>query len=426
MKLNTIALFLLLTLPAVADKVELELTLDRPDGIYAAGDTARITIRHSAGTVSADWTGAIGLTQDLSASLEQIDWDLAENPKVIEASIDEPGQLNVTAIIRQAGEKQPVAGKSIGMLFSPEEIQLSTVEPDDFDAFWSDQVAAWRKKVGQPQLTPLESGAAGIELYDIQIPITGEVPVSGLLTYPAGAEAKSLPAVLSVHGAGAFRANRRIALELAADGFLTIDINPHGLPNDQPGEYYKNIRSEELHLYRARGLESRDTFYFQTMFLRVISALDTLADHPLWNGEVLLIRGSSQGGAQALAGAALHDQVTAVAVNVPAMCDLAGPDLGRRAGWPNPQHLTRARDFNPSLVNETIRYYDMGLFARRITIPVFATAGMIDNACPAYGIQAMANNLQGPVKLYRYPAMGHEAPTEILHNIRAFLKEHAE
>lgn len=419
-----LALALFLTAVAPLSRAEIVMELDRADGVYAQGETASVTIRHTFDTTPENWTATIEVRKNHSEMMGQQTWNLAAEPQPLALSLDEPGQLIVTAAVHVEGQRRPVHSKSIGMLFEPERIELSTEEPGDFDAFWADQLEWMRARVGEQALTPMDSEQPGIELFDLQIAIDEEKPVSGLLAYPKEAAKGTLPAVLSVHGAGTYRANRRIARELASVGFLTLDINPHGLPNDKPGAYYNEVRQNELRLYRGRGIDSRETFYFRTMFLRVAAALDYLAAHPLWNGEVLLIRGSSQGGAQAIAGAALDPCVTGLAVNVPAMCDLSARAVGRRPGWPNPPLFVRANELDPEAVAQTVRYYDMGIFARRIEAPALVIAGLIDTACPAAGIQAMVNNLQGPVTFHRYPDMGHDAPRKVVDAIEAFLIEH--
>src|SRR5690606_27496946 len=110
----------------------------------------------------------------------------------------------------------------------------------------------------------------------------------------------------------------------------------HGLPNGLPNEFYQDKNSGELSGYRQQGVESRETWYFRTMYLRVVSALDYLCSLPEWNGHDLALWGSSQGGGQALAGAGLDPRVTVVAASVPALCDLTGKPSLRKPGWPQP------------------------------------------------------------------------------------------
>src|SRR5690606_35372943 len=183
---------------------------------------------------------------------------------------------------------------------------------------------------------PLDAPAdAGIEAFDVSVPAeeTGP-PASGYLALPKNAAPKSLPAVLWVHGAGVRGASLPAALGGARDGFLSMDINAHGLPNGKPEDFYKGIAAGDLKTYRTDGNASRETVYFRGMFVRLQRALDFLASRPVWNGKTLALIGHSQGGYQALAAGGLDPQVTFIGVGVPSGCDHSGMKADRISGWP--------------------------------------------------------------------------------------------
>lgn len=159
------------------------------------------------------------------------------------------------------------------------------------------------------------------------------------------------------------------------------------------------------------------------MYLRVVTALDFLTERDEWNGDDLVLRGSSQGGAQVFAGAALDSRVTVIAASVPAMCDLSGALVGRRGGWPRPMPANLQNAEEVERIFNTFRYYDSGLFAKRIGADAIVSLGLIDATCPADGIQATINNLRGEVvPLYR-PRMSHAIPEEITVAFDEFIRE---
>ena len=59
-------------------------------------------------------------------------------------------------------------------------------------------------------------------------------------------------------------------------GALAFDLNAHGMLNGQPQEYYDKLEEGELNHYREQGVESRDTYYFKGMYLRLMRTLDFL------------------------------------------------------------------------------------------------------------------------------------------------------
>jgi cephalosporin-C deacetylase len=140
------------------------------------------------------------------------------------------------------------------------------------------------------------------------------------------------------------------------------------------------------------------------MFLRVVRALDFLTSQPEWDGRTLIVYGTSQGGAQSLAGAALDDRVSFFVAGVPAMCDHTGRLAGRDPGWPKFFRTDAAP--NPA-VQEAVRYFDMMNFASRIKAPGFLTVGFVDTTCPPATVYAAYNQLGGKKHIFNDIAAGH-------------------
>src|SRR5690606_11232849 len=92
--------------------------------------------------------------------------------------------------------------------------------------------------------------------------------------------------------------------------------------------------------------------------------------------------------------------------NIPAMCDLAASEVGRQGGWPKP---TRAgRDLDLQKILETTDYFDLIFLAPAIRVPTNIAIGLMDRACPPFGVFAFANQVQGPVEIQSYPLLGHD------------------
>jgi len=236
----------------------------------------------------------------------------------------------------------------------------------------------------------------------------GGAPVRGYLARPRGAAPGSLPALLTLHGAGVRSAGKSAAVGHAAKGRLAMDINAHGIENGQSAEYYNELAAGELKDYRARGVNNREEIYFRGMYLRLYRAMDYLMAQPEWDGKVLVAWGSSQGGGQALAAAGLQPKVTAFGASVPALCEHTGPING----WP--RFLRPERDEKPDpAIFETVRYVDGMNMAARTKARAILTVGFIDGTCRPTSVYAAYNNLQGPKEMMIFPLMGHETRREI-------------
>ena len=345
---------------------------------------------------------------------------LTNGSGVVPGHLDEPGFLQCKVWF------QPPAGTNLtataGAGIEPLKIKPSLPVPEDFDAFWSAQKKKLAAIPVNVRLTSVKSPQAEVECFDLQADCLG-APVSGYFAKPSGAKPKSLPIMLTVHGAGVRSAGLGAAVAWAKQGFLALDINAHGIPNGKPDEFYRELERGELMGYRQRGRESRETVYFLGMFLRLVRAIDFLTAQPEWDGRVLVVHGSSQGGAQSIVAAGLDSRVTFFAAGVPAMCDHTGAIANRISGWPK---LVPSGDDGKldAKVLQVARYYDMVNFATRATVPGIMTVGFIDTTCPPTSVYAAYNALPGRKEIFNDPPSTHRVSEESDRAMKAAIRKH--
>ena len=337
-----------------------------------------------------------------------------DKPFTLTSSLNGPGWLciNFTPkdekgkyIFIKKGNRKQVLSKGIGVLYDPEKIEAGQSEPKDFDAFWKAQRELLNKVPLNAKLTSVPTPAKykGYDFWDVQIDCAGGMPVSGYLCIPAGAKPKSLPAVVTYHGAGV-----RSSLAYPFRKAIHLDVNAHGIPNGKEDSYYENLSKTTLKGYRYAGANDREKIYFRGMHLRVMRALDYVKSRPEWNGKVLIVSGGSQGGGQAIAAAALDPQVTFCLSSVPAIGDHAGSlaKFPRRPGWPK-FYDARSTKPDPKMVEATA-YVDNIFFAKRIKCEIFLTTGLMDMSCSPAGVYLVYKNIPSKKKyLAVYPTGGH-------------------
>lgn len=420
-----IAVFTSCVAPALsAAEPLLAVTTDRPEAIYAVGESATFTFASgSGGGAEIAWTASLDGYRTVETGKAKSG---GTNPAAVVLSLDQPGFLLVTATVKDGNGKVFTARAAAA--FSPETIAPSLPSPDDFDAFWDQQKKELAAVPLKPTLAAVPLAApddADLEAWDVAVPAELDgPPVTGYLALPKGAAPKSLPAVLWVHGAGVRGSSLPAALGGARDGFLSMDINAHGLPNGKPGDFYKQIAAGDLKDYRTAGNTSRDTVYFRGMFVRLMRALDYLASRPEWNGKVLAVVGHSQGGYQALAAGGLDPRVTFIGSGVPAGCDHTGMKADRISGWPKLVAKTAAGTVNEESLTAS-RYVDGVNFASRCRAEAIVSVGFVDITCPPTSVYAAYNALPGKKRMVVRPAMGHAAPEDIKEEFRAALLKHA-
>ena len=396
---------LLTALPSVAEpstlssKPVLKVETDRPKALYAVGETAtfKVSVTPAAAATSLTCTFSTDGWQPQPA--QQV--PLNDGMATITGTLQQPGFLQLRVTLP---DQKTTALAAAG--FEPERIAPSLPVPADFDAFWSAQKAKLAAVPLRSSLTAIPTKVPGVEAFDLTVDCLG-APVSGYFGRPKNAKVKSLPAILFVHGAGVVSASAgSFAWTPNEGGMLTLDINAHGIPNGQPVSFYKEQGAGPLKDYRYVGRADREKSYFLGMFLRVKRALDFLTAQPEWDGKTLIAYGSSQGGFQAFAAAALEPRVSFFCAGVPAGCDHTGIAANRINGWPKLVTITHGQPNEREL--ETARYFDAVNFATRARAKGAAvTVGLIDTTCPPTSVYAAYNALRIPKHLHIDPLAGH-------------------
>jgi cephalosporin-C deacetylase len=391
---------------------------EREDALYQRGEAVTFTVAlttdgEPAAEGEIEWT----LTQDGVAPTRSGRSPVVKGKATVTGTLDTAGFLQCR-VTWQSGETKLTALAGAGI--EPLAIKPSRPAPEDFDAFWVAQKKALAAIPVNPRLTPEKSPREGVEAFDVQADSVG-APVSAYFARPAGAKPRSLPAILTVHGAGVSTSSVATATSWAKEGALAMDMNAHGLPNGREKEFYDALARGELRNYRTAGRTSRDTIYFRGMYLRLIRAIDFLTAQPEWDGRTVVVSGSSQGGAQAIAAAGLDPRVTFFVAGVPAMCDHTGVLAGRINGWPK---FIATGETPPPEVVAAVRYYDGVNFAARAKAPGFFTVGFIDVTCPPTSVYAAYNALQTPKAIHHDVAAGHTNTPAARDAMRAAVLKH--
>ena len=382
-----------------------------PNARAKVGDEVKIGV-----TVNSELPGAFAaelFVNGVSKGKPQI-FDFGKDAE-FSVTANTPGTVSVICSMLNENKK-PVLDRrkrkliaGLGVRVTPEKIVSGNTKcPDDFDAFWKQKraeldqvpVKATRSEV---KLTPaLEKKYPNVVCYDVKVDCAGGIPVSGYLCLPRGAQPKSLPAIVIYHGAGVRSANMQARYGSKA---LAFDVNAHGIENGKPAKFYKELADKGLKNYWHRGFEDHNRIYFIGMYMRVMRALDYVKRLPEWDGKTLIAYGTSQGGAQTIAAAALDPQVTLAVAGVPALCDLGGQSINRRPGWPF-YFMPPAKRSDPAVIGEAA-YVDGVFMAQRIKCPAYFSTGGIDNTCHAASVYSAFNSLPGKKKYISYNPMGH-------------------
>jgi len=419
--LSWVSLFALAFATAAEPKTALIVATERPDALYSVGEKVGFVVTLTDdGRAASNGQVQYTLSLDGARTIASGAATLCEGRAVIEGTLAKPGFLRSQVSCRVGSSSQSaLAGAGVDPLKIPPSLPV----PEDFDEFWSRQKAELAAVPIKPVLTPAAWPGQSVECFDVQVPCTKGMPVSGYFARPKKAAPKSLPAILYVHGAGVRSASLAAAAQAAARGALGMDINAHGIPNGRPAAYYDELSRTKLAGYPTFGRESGERCYFLGMFLRLVRAIDFLASRPEWDGSILCVSGASQGGGQAIAAAGLDRRVTFIAAGVPAICDHSGRAIGRANGWP--QLVPSGADGKPNpKILQAARYFDCMNLATRAKAEAIFSAGFIDTVCPATSVYAAYNNYAGKKRMINKPLMGHAQPPDVAEAFDKAIWEH--
>lgn len=380
--------------------------LDHKDGQYALGDTVCLTM-----TPPQDAGAALRMTTYINGlnTGDTVDVVPVRNSGCIyRAAWSEP----VAVMLEFSRKGAPADGDkfTIGYIVGAEQFKTGWEAPKDLHRFWKKQIRELRKVPMEVKLTPVplkDEDALKYECFAVEINSIDTIPVRGYITRPKDAPAKSLPIVAQLHAAGVAggwcRATVKGALEYTRQGAIAIDFNAHGMLNDAPEEYYQELENGILKGYSTPIITDHESYYFRTMFLRAVRALDYITQDAAWDGKRLMVTGESQGGAQSAALVGIYRKVSDAAMYVPAMIGTGGMAAGRLSAWPKP--LEKNGLDSPAM--KVAPYYDGALLLKGSKANLFVEVGLIDVTCPPAEIFSGLNGAKGRKVIETSPYRPH-------------------
>ncbi|MFE9849651.1 acetylxylan esterase [Streptomyces sp. NPDC005576] len=290
-------------------------------------------------------------------------------------------------------------------------------EPDGFDAFWSDTLAAGPGGVAPTGavFTEVTAGLPQVRVYDVSVPGHGGRPVRGWLRMPARSEGP-LGCVVEFLGYGRGRglAHENLLWACAGYAHLVMDTRGQGwsaavgATDDTDAGAAGAIPG-----FLTRGIESPQTYYYRRVVTDAVRCVEAMREHPEIDPARIVVTGVSQGGGIALAVSGLVRGLAGVMPDVPFLCNF--PRAARITALPPyteiASYLSLHRDRAAS-VFRTLSYFDGAHHAVRATAPALFSIAMMDEICPPSTCFTAYNRYAGPKELEVYGFNGHEGGAE--------------
>ena len=398
---------------------------DHADWLYKTGEKAKVEVGLYLYGIPQDVEVSYEIGPDMMPATSSGKVMLKNGRAIIDmGTMKKPGFLDLRL---KAQGKDKVYEHHVKVGFSPELLKPYTKNPSDFDAFWKTNLEAARKEVGNEKLIVKSEKVEKyttdeFDCYLLKLKIDRRHSIYGYLTRPKASG--KYPVVVCPPGAGIKTIKDPMGKTFyAKNGFIRLEMEIHGLNPEMTDEQFKEITSafDYENGYLTNGLDNRDNYYMKHVYVACVRAIDYLTSLSDWDGKNVFVQGGSQGGALSLITAGLDPRVTACVANHPALSDMAGYLDGRAGGYP---HFNRLNHMLTPEKVETMAYYDVVNFARRITCPVFLTWGYNDNVCPPTTSYIVWNQITAPKESLLTPINEHWTTETTNYKQMIWLKEH--
>ena len=174
------------------------------------------------------------------------------------------------------------------------------------------------------------------------------------------------------------------------------------------------------------GLGDKDTWYYRGAFMDCLRALDFLSTREKVQTQNIFAEGASQGGAFAIACAALGDgRINAIAPALPFLGDM--PYYLQLVVWAD--NVVKGRQRLLGMSDEEmcsmLSYFDTKNLATLVTCPVIMDFSLQDSSCPPHTTWAAFNNMGSSEKQYLInPTLGHEIGESWVKALTDFFASH--
>lgn len=270
-------------------------------------------------------------------------------------------------------------------------------EPDDFDAFWEQTLEANPFDPSSIIISQVDSPLTMAIVYDVTFGGYANDPIRAWLVLPAGTT-QPLPTIVEYIGMGGGRGLHYERLLWASAGYAHFIMDTRGQGagwghgGDTPDPEGTGPTCGD---YMTRGIQSRDTYFYHRLYIDAHHAVEAAASLPMVDQSRIAVTGTSQGGASAIAAAALNPRVIAAMPDVPFMCHMRRAiGLTDASPFADVVHYLAVQRDDVDAVWTTLSYFDAASLARRASVPALFSTALMDDICPPSTVFA-ARNLWG-------------------------------
>ncbi|MDB6115712.1 MAG: acetyl esterase [Lacunisphaera sp.] len=284
--------------------------------------------------------------------------------------------------------------------------------PSDFDRYWDEALQELGETAAKPQLLPsTECKTRDAECFDLSFQGVGGARQYAKYLRPKGA--KNCPVILLFHGYSGNSGDWFDKLSWVQEGFCVAALDCRGQGGKSEDNHPVNGTTLRGHIIRGLSGDDPRQLAYRRMFLDTVQLARVVMGFPEVDANRLGCYGESQGGALALACAALEPGIRRAVSVFPFLCDYQRVwemDLAKDA-YEELRYYFRSFDPQHLRINETfirLGYIDCQHLAPRIRAKVLMFTGLMDTVCPPSSQFAAYNKITAEKEMKIYPDFGHE------------------
>lgn len=288
----------------------------------------------------------------------------------------------------------------------------TTPMPIDFNEYWDRALKEMRETDKNVSMTEADFQCPGVKCYDLYYTGVGGARIYAKHLHPEKIEGQ-IPAVIMFHGYSDNSGDWFDKLSFVQAGFavFVMDCRGQGGKSEDIG----GVKGTTLNGHFIRGLEDEnpDKLLFTNVYLDAAELADIAINADYVDKEKVYVNGGSQGGALALACAALEPRIKKAAVMYPFLSDFqkvleTGETRGAYVELKEYFHRFDPRHERAAWIFNKLGYIDVKNLSQRIKAEVLMFTGLADDSCPAVTQYAVYNNLNCKKQHIVYPEYGHE------------------
>ncbi|MDD7984675.1 acetylxylan esterase [Lentisphaera marina] len=298
--------------------------------------------------------------------------------------------------------------------FSIEKLQTYTGSspcPDDIDQFWDRNITEMKALDFQVELIPSKFQFPNAEAFELYFTGVDGARVHAKYLRPKNIS-KPIPSVIEFHGYGYHSGEWSEKLSWLNSGFAIASMDCRGQGGNSQDT--SAVLGNTLKGHIIRGIDSGpDALLFKKIFLDTAQLANILMSLDEVDETRLAAIGGSQGGALALACAALEPKIKLCAPHYPFLSDYqrvwdmdldqnAYEELRNYFRYHDPLHERKEQVFN------TLGYIDIQNITKRIKAKTFMACGLMDQICPPSSQHAAYNKITAEKDIVYYPDFAHE------------------